>query len=245
MLPGVMFDTEDGESFSSLYVLDAPFYRLSLAISPHALLYPLKSLQALWSGRPGSSSHECQLFCVPYYGAGAIGQGVGVALHILGCNWQGIGASTAVGLCAAEAGPAPGSKAQVLPGADSTFWLLGFCRVICIGHLAWAAPQPCHHRNYTTSSVFDLVRLWRRDCKFLLRIAAQGMERRRLSRLTALVLEGCPCTCAYVGHVPEGFVLQRRLLISVSPRRFEDRLAPFTACIFFNSPPQKERFGFI
>lgn len=81
---------------------------------PKALLYPLKSLRALWSARLRLSSHECQLLCVPCYGAGAIGQGAGVAVHILGCNWQSIGASTGVGLCAAETGPAPGSKAHTL-----------------------------------------------------------------------------------------------------------------------------------
>lgn len=64
----------------------------------------------------------------------------GVAVHILGGNWQGVGTSTGVGLCVAEVGPAPGSKAQALPVADSTFWLLGCCSVICIGHFAWTAP---------------------------------------------------------------------------------------------------------
>lgn len=88
-------------------------------------------------------------------------------------------------------------------------------------------------------SVFDLVRLCRRDCKFQLCTASQEMERRRLSRPTALELEGCPCTCAYVGHVPEGFVLQRRLLISVSPRRSADRYVLFTAYIFFNFPEEE------
>lgn len=76
-------------------------------------------------------------------------------MHILGGNWQGVGTRTGGGLCAGV-GPAPGSKAQVLPLADSTFWLLGFCSVICIGRLAWTAPQPFHQRNYTARAFLTL-----------------------------------------------------------------------------------------
>lgn len=77
-------------------------------------------------------------------------------MHFLGGNWRGVGTSTGIGVCTAEVRPSPGSKAQVLPVADSTFWLLEFCSVICIGHLVWTAPQAFHHRNYTTRTFLTL-----------------------------------------------------------------------------------------
>lgn len=58
-------------------------------------------------------------------------------------------------------------------------------------------------------------------------------------------IEGWPCGCADIGHVPERLVPQRRLLMSVSSRRFGDGYVFCVRSIFSSIPTVGGRFGFI
>lgn len=186
-------------------------------------------------GAQESSKNGCQFFCDSYFGSGVTvltlsgdkqevvtftGAGGRTGLCAGGDQQEVVistGAGGSAGLCAAEAWPAPGALVAALPVANC-IWLLGFGFLKCrlyrpFSLFCFIAFSSEESHNL---SIFDLVRLCRRDCKFQITLySSAGVEVREdlLLRRMALASEGSPCSWSWVcvEHIPEGGGAHRRL----------------------------------